>query len=508
LKVVTAEQMQEIDRIAINETGIPGEVLMGFAGRSVSDYIIRNYTKNESIAVFAGCGNNGGDGFVIAYFLFNEGYSVELFLTGKAEKVSVTSRIYMNICINAGVKITELDEKNITDLKLSSYSLVVDSMIGTGFSGHVRGIISDVINRINLSECKVLAVDIPSGLPSNGDAPGGMVVNADVTITMGLPKISLVTYPGKKHTGMLKISEIGFPSEFTRDNSLKTELMSAESFHRILPEDTDPDSHKGKNGHLLLVGGFDGMEGAIIMSALAALETGVGLITLITTEKARSVIAGRIPELITVSLPGSGDVSGIINDSLYNRHYDAIAAGPGIGRSSFSADVFESLIAASAESGIKRILIDGDGLYHYTDMLRKNILPDSPEFIITPHFMEASTIMDKSIDEIKRNRLDAAIKLAQLTSSVALLKGPSTVISDGDFSFINTTGNPALATAGAGDILSGIAGAFLLRDLTPLDAAACAAYVHGKSADIFCEENSTGIMKATDIIKCIRKAMR
>ena len=521
MKIVTAKEMQYIDKITIEEKGVPSEVLMGFAGKSIADYILQNFADLTRVVIFSGTGNNGGDGFVIGYLLANKGVHVDIYITGSKEKISITSSLYYSICLNFGITITELkDDAAIVSIELDSYDLIIDAMLGTGFNGVVRGIAKDVIEKINKSSTIVLSVDLPSGLPSDGVAPHGIVVQADYTVTIGLPKISLVTYPGKSYTGRLHVSDIGFPSLLTESEDLGIDLLNKSYVQRRLDFTRDVDAHKGASGHLLFIGGFDNMEGAIIMAVMAAFQIGVGLSTLLTTCKARSIIAGRIPELITRSIDSlehqgkvDNNIVARIENDIRNffhedRNYKVVVIGPGMGRSEVSACLFELLMNNFFEFGIKMVLIDGDGLYHLTNYFESNCLHTDISFIITPHFYEASRLMGQSVDEIKNDRVQAAVELSQKTSAVTLLKGPASIISDGKKTLINTTGNPSLATAGSGDVLSGMIGALLLQDhISPLDAAGIGAYLHGSAADSCSERYLTPVIKATDIIEYIRGAI-
>ncbi|MBN2402353.1 MAG: NAD(P)H-hydrate dehydratase [Spirochaetes bacterium] len=518
MKVVTAEQMRKIDSIAIEELGIPGEVLMGYAGKSIADYIISSFMSVKKIAVFCGTGNNGGDGFVAAYFLFNKSYYVDIFIAGDIKKVSNTSNIYLNICKNSDINITLLDDQTIENIDLGKYGLIVDALLGTGFKGSPRGIFKDSIAKINNSGVKILSVDLPSGLPSDGEAPEGEVVKADYTVTMGLPKISLVTYPGKQYTGILQISDIGFPVRLSNSPGLPIDLLDSDYVRIRLSLLKDADSHKGTAGHVLLIGGFDGMEGAIIMSAVSAFETGAGLATLLTTNQARNIIAGQIPELMTRTLDSLNlqtqekniqkniieDINKFFKES---RHFDSMIIGPGMGRTEISSYIFNSIINKLKDSGIKKVLIDGDGLFHLSVYLKFNPLPGNISYLLSPHFNEASKLLEKPVDEIKKNRLFYAKELAKKTSAIVLLKGPATIITDGNNSLINTTGNPALGTAGSGDVLSGITGALLLKDISPFNAAGIGAYIHGLAGDMCVEKSKVPVLKATDIINNVRAAL-
>ncbi len=519
MKAVTSEEMKRIDRITIDDIGVPGEVLMGYAGKSVADYVIANILPRRKIAVFCGTGNNGGDGFVAAYFLSNKNIDADIYIAGDIKKIPNDSNIYLGICRKNDINITVLDNDILNKMDFGKYDLIIDALLGTGFSGSPRGIIKEVIDKINECGVKILSIDLPSGLPSDGEAPEGNVVDADFTVTMGFPKISLVTHPGKQYTGRLCVSDIGFPARITDDPGLPVELLDSDYVKAHLSLLKNEDSHKGDAGHLLLVGGFDGMEGAIIMAAVSAFETGAGLATLLTTNQARNIIAGQIPELITrtmesfdLKMTGNNikanirhDINNFLNE---NRRYDAMVIGPGMGRSENASHIFNGLIGELSAGRIKRVLIDGDGLYHLSEyIVKNNNLPQNVSFVLTPHFTEASRLIGKSVDEIKKNRLFYAKEMAGRCSSIVTLKGPATIITDGKNSLINTTGNPALGTAGSGDVLSGITGSLLLKNISPMDAAGLAVYIHGLAGDICVEERNVPVLKATDIIKYIHSAL-
>jgi NAD(P)H-hydrate epimerase len=329
-----------------------------------------------------------------------------------------------------------------------------------------------------------------------------------------------------EYAGSLHVADIGFPRNLTDSPELRVELVDREYAKARLAVRRDRDAHKGSAGHLLLVGGFDHMEGAIILSALAALQAGVGLATVLSTERARGIIAGVVPELITRSLRPEGGSGAVITagegegalrkgieeglDAFFaeDRRYDAAVIGPGMGRGPFSRLVFEAFMGRAAGSKVKRVVVDGDGLYHLAALKKRGSRGKEAQVIITPHFAEASRLCGRAVDEIKRDRPRAAVELARETGAVTLLKGPASIVSDGEYSLVNSTGNPALATAGSGDVLAGIIGALLLRELPPLEAAGLGAYIHGLAADLCVERSRLEILKATDILGCIREAVR
>ncbi|HPV43595.1 MAG TPA: NAD(P)H-hydrate dehydratase [Spirochaetota bacterium] len=510
MKVVTASEMQNIDRVTIQELGLPGEVLMALAGRAVAERVGTECPSMKKAAVFSGTGNNGGDGFVAAYFLTMFGRQTDVYLVGDENKISETSRVYFSLCKKSGIRIEVFNNS----IDLEGYDCIVDAILGTGFSGTVRGSAADAIRAINDADAFVVAVDVPSGLSSDGAAPGGEAVAADCTVTIGLPKISLVTYPGREYTGTLHVADIGFPRSLTGADGLSAELIDDEFFANNAIDEIEsqycaaPDIHKGARGHLLIIGGFDGMEGAAMLAASAAFETGVGLATLVTTEKARGSIAGRIPELMTMSLrTDDADAVKDVEAILRSKRWDSVILGPGLGRSDYSRTIAETVINSAPACGIRRVLIDGDGLYHLADFLKERRLDRSVSWVITPHFLEASRLTGLSVEEIKSNRYNSASNLADNLSCTVLLKGPGTIVAGDGRRFINTTGCPALATAGSGDVLSGIIGALLLRRVPAVHAAAWGAWIHGRAADLQSAAQDSPILKSSDIIPFIREAI-
>lgn len=504
-KVVTDTEMREIDRVSIEETGIPASLLMNNAGREVAEFI-NNKFKGEKVVIFCGAGNNGGDGFAAAYYLFNKGFSPVLYLAGKKCDISDVSKIFMNLCEKIKIEINEIDELNLPSITIPEPVIIVDAILGTGFKGSPRGIPFEFIKLINKSANITVSIDIPSGLPSNGEKPCGECVNAEFTVTIGLPKISLVTYPCKEFCGELTVKDIGFPLFLTTGENLKVTLINEELYKTIKLYDTDPDIHKGSRGHTLIVGGFTGMEGAAILTASSIFETGCGLVTIATVSDSRKIIAGKVPEAMTVSLPGDPD-SSMLGEFLQSGNFTSMIIGPGLGRDAYSEKIFRNIINLSGSTKLKRILIDGDGLYHLANYSLADNSNERIDLILTPHFLEASRILKKDIETIKNNRLEYCKTLAVITKSVTVLKGPASIISDGDISFINTSGNSGLATAGSGDVLSGIIGALMNMDISAIHAASTGVYIHGLCAEIFRKSSNAAAMNATDIIKNIRAAM-
>ncbi|HON15690.1 MAG TPA: NAD(P)H-hydrate dehydratase [Spirochaetota bacterium] len=503
MKVVTSDIMREIDRRAIEEFSIPAVVLMNNAGKSVADFIISRF-KKSTVYIFCGTGNNGGDGFTAAFYLFNAGFNPVIYISGKKEKISSVSLIFLDICEKHKIPITYITEENFSSIEIKTNSLIIDALTGTGFNGRLTGVMSHLVNFINTSDSPIISVDIPSGIPSDGHTPEGDFVRSDYTITMGLPKISLVTYPCKNFCGELIVADIGFPAQLTSDREIKTSLIEKDFVKSSMSKYPDDDIHKGNKGISLIVGGFDGMEGAALLSATAMFRTGTGLVTIATSESARHNIAGKIPEVMTFAINKEG--SNI--DNLFSKGIDTLLIGPGLGRGDFSEKIFYEVMNSASICGVKNIIIDGDGLFFFASYIKNNGLSKDIDYIITPHFMEASRIMSIPVEEIRSNRYRFAIELAQKTGCITLLKGPASIVTDGEFTFINTSGNRALATAGSGDVLSGIIAALVNRVEEPLHAVCDAVFIHGLCASLWSEEFPKDSMSSSDIIHNIPKAIK
>jgi NAD(P)H-hydrate epimerase len=296
------------------------------------------------------------------------------------------------------------------------------------------------------------------------------------------------------------------------------------------PESRDIDAHKNSWEHVLFVGGFDGMEGALILAASAFFEAGAGIATALTTEGARRIIAGKVPELMTASFAAGERWNEIIekcnsvkNDSVEGvipeirrmladffsarKPFPLAVIGPGMGRSVFSRAVCMALFEGLRDFGISRAVIDGDGLYHFAEYLSQS-KPLHAEVLITPHFLEASRIGGKSVDDIRKNRFAAAGELARFSESIVLLKGPASIVSDGETWRINTTGNPALATAGSGDVLCGIIASIASRKVSLFEAASIGAWLHGAASDRYVRQKGKNAMKARDIIANLPEVLR
>ena len=523
MKIVTAGEMQQIDTKTIREYGIPGVVLMERAGLSVVETIKERF-GNKRIVVISGVGNNGGDGMVIARNLHNQRWPVTIFLVADPERLKGDAAIQYSAAMNFGLSVSPI--QNLLDAPekfLTKHTLVIDAMLGTGLSKEITGKLSEVITCINHSEVPVLAVDIPTGISSDSGQVLGNAVKADCTVTFGLPKYGHILYPGAEHTGKLLVSDIGFPRELLTSDKIKTELLERNFIASLIPT-RNKYSHKGSYGHVLVVAGSRGKTGAAILSAEACLRSGAGLVTIGVPETLADVFQSRVTEAMLLILPDRGDGTiarkseDVILDFLAEKA-DLLAIGPGIGVSPDTEKIVKALIKGSG----KPVVIDADGinvLQGNTDVLKQA----KSTLVLTPHPGEMGRLLvtGKRKERIpsgqsirgkkeltERDRINTAIAFARETGTFLVLKGVPTIIATPDgYGYINTTGSSALATAGTGDVLTGMISGFYSQTSEPRDACILGVFLHGLAADSISEDSPEHSVIASDIIKKIPATLR
>jgi len=518
MKIVTAEEMRLIDEKTIKKYGIPGSTLMERAGLAVAVKIRELFDKRK-VLVLAGVGNNGGDGIVVARNLHNWGWNVKVLLMGKLDALGPDCLAQYRIARKIGVPVefrTAVTDKDI------HAAIVVDALLGTGINKPVSSPLSEVIDVLNRADNQVVSVDIPSGISSDDGQIKGTAVLADYTVTFGLPKYGHLLYPGAEHTGHLFVEDIGFPTELLRSESLKTETIEQTDASFLVPERTKY-SHKGDYGHVLIVAGSRGKTGAAIMAAKACLRSGAGMITIGVPESLINVYQERVTEEMVLPLPDDGqgilseDASATILDFL-NRQADVLAIGPGIS----TGPNITKLLMTLLMSVTAPMVLDADAINSIAGHTQTLLKVKAP-VILTPHTGEMARLLSKGQgkkgigvdmgwDErrrtIERDRVTTAVSFSKETGAYLVLKGSPTIISEpGGRTFINTTGNPGMATAGTGDILTGIVAAFLSQGLNPLDASVLGVYLHGLAGDIAASEKGMHSLIATDVIEKIPEAL-
>ncbi len=475
--ILSSEQMAAADRYTIDALGVPGLELMENAARACYEELAAELSSEDQVAVVAGAGNNGGDGFAVARLLIEAGHETRVFLAMPASKLSGDALVNYDRLRAMNAPIQEIDESWHPP---ESATWVVDALFGTGLNRPVRGGLVRLIENINQSPARVCALDLASGLCGSRGARIGPAIHADMTVTFQFLKIAHAVSPACTSCGRVVVRDIGIQCD--PDTRLEVFLLEAADFYRPPRE---PESHKGSHGALAVVGGFAGMEGAASLAASAALRFGAGKVRIFS-----NLPNGRF-------FRDSVMVAPLLED-MQERDYQAWVIGPGLSRS-------EAAFAAVARLALEgaRVVWDADGLY----FLRQN--PEAPrgkDWVLTPHPGEAAMLLGTSAKEVQRDRVDAIQRLGALyPGGWILLKGYRTLIlSPKGRLFVCGTGNAALATAGSGDVLSGMIGALLAQGLPLDDAVLSACLRHGMAGDRWIRNYRDYAMLAEDIIEDLK----
>lgn len=511
MKVVTAEEMREIDRRAIEVIGIPGVVLMENAGRAVADTVkkLLSNVANPRVCIFAGKGNNGGDGFVVARHLANSEVRVKTFLLGEIGQVQGDAKTNLDILIGMGMEVEELNADMLPTARVavSMSDLVIDAVFGTGFKGEVEGYVSHVIDTINESGRPVVAVDVPSGLDSTTGMVSSSCIRATYTVTFGLPKVGLLLYPGAAYAGELVIADIGIPGFLLADESLKLNLSTGDDIRHWIPR-REKDSHKGTFGKALVMAGSPNMAGAAVLASTAALKAGAGIVTLGVPLSLHSVMNSKLTEVMTRGLPEteSGSISLQAQPLLdgLSRGAAALAVGPGLSTHSETAQLVRNMVMTTSVPTV----VDADGISAIAQDPGTLKAAKAP-IVLTPHPGEMARLTGLSIQEVERDRLNVALRAVSQWGKIVVLKGARTIIADpSGIAYINPTGNPGMATAGSGDVLTGIITGLLAQGMRPFDAAVLGVYVHGLAGDIASSKLGEMGVTAMDILGNVPDALR
>lgn len=505
MKIATSEEMRETDRITIEERGISGAKLMDEAGASAADFIREKYPSGAAVIV-TGKGNNAGDGFVVARYLFEKGYQTTLLMLCGEEQLQADAILhYKNIPAGVIKKVAQTYDECRPFLKDCDF--IVDAILGTGVKGEVKGFWGEVIALINSSGKKVFSIDIPSGLPGNGDKVSGSVIKADYTITMGLLKVGMAIYPGIDLSGEIKIAPLSFPKDLLMSKTLKYTLLEAGDIKGFFP-DRKADGNKRTFGYVFIAAGSEGMTGASILSARAATRSGAGLVYIGIPQKLMPVVEAHLIEPVKIAMPCRKGIHFDWEsfDKLLHAcdKADAVLIGPGIGQHFDTSDMICGLL-----SKIKKTLVlDADGLnaiQNNPDILVRRAAPT----IITPHPGEMARLMKTTAQEIQEERLRFAEQFASQYNAIVVLKGARTVIAGPNGKVcINPTGNTALAKGGSGDVLAGLIAGFAAQGLAPFDAACAGAFIHGLAADIALKTADVKFITPSDIIERLNDAYR
>lgn len=505
MRIVTAAQMKLIDETTINNMGIPGIVLMENAAIAVVSELSNDMggVSGRNVMIFAGKGNNGGDAFVVARHLRRQDANVLVILLSKYQDVLGDARVNLDIAKNMGITVVEvIDKYHFEKIKESLYitDAVIDGIFGIGLKGDIEGIQRDIIEIINNSGRYVLSIDVPSGLDATAGKVMGACIRANKTVTFGFVKVGMVIAPGSFYCGNIAVRDIGVSDRFTDfDESnmyLIEKSMAADAFGA-----RNPDTHKGDYGKILVIAGSTGMAGSAALCCRAAMRAGAGLVYVGACKKIDSILSQKLTEEIIVPIEFAADNSAL-QQLLYT--VDAVVVGPGLSR---DINVAQTVTGIIAESTVPTVL-DADAL----NILAKdiNVLNTAKApMIVTPHPGEMARILNIDTEAVQSNRIMHTTEFAKKRNVITVLKGYRTVISDIDGTvYINPTGNAGMATAGSGDVLSGIIGTLLGRGIKPINAVNAAVYVHGLAGDLAAEEKGEHGLIASDIIDRIPDAAK
>jgi ADP-dependent NAD(P)H-hydrate dehydratase / NAD(P)H-hydrate epimerase len=508
--VVTAEEMREMDRLTIQKYGVSSLVLMERAGEGIADALKRfGRAGKMGVLVVAGKGNNGGDGLVVARLLKQKHIPCEVVLLAKRDELSPDAARNYKEFLKVRGKVVEATEGGLDRLaeRLSGKGVLVDAILGTGIKDEVRGLYAEAITLMNASGVPIVAVDIPSGLHTDKGTPLGVSIQAEMTVSLGYPKLGEVIYPGLSYVGDLVVAEIGIDPRAVAEVSPKIELLEREEMRWLVPN-REPDTHKGTYGHLLVMAGSRGKTGAAIMACRAAMRTGAGLVTLAAPRSLNNIFAGSLVEEMTELMRENAaeemeTPSGDEWARLLERK-DALLFGPGIGESDSTRNMLRWLLKNLEMPWV----IDADGLNNLAldmDRLRKAKTPP----VVTPHPGEMARLIGKDTAGVNQDRIGVARAFATDHRCYVVLKGARTVLATADGKiFINPTGNPGMASGGMGDVLAGMLAALLGQGFSPEDAMKLGVYLHGFVGDeVAAQKGAIGLI-ASDIIEGLPAGMR
>lgn len=509
MKVVTAHTMQELDKQAIKECEISGLQLMENAGSSCVDVIVGEFGTRGRCIVMAGKGNNGGDGYVIARLLSQQGWDVKVVVLAARDDVSGDAATNLdrlpgsivNYCTSEGqLSSLYMEEVFQTDV-------IVDALLGTGLCSNISGIYHEAVDLINASGRPVVAIDIPSGIHGTNGRALGEAVRAHITVTFAIAKLGHVLYPGAEHTGRLVVADIGIPSKLM-EAAPGYEFLEEADIRQMLHR-RDRQSHKGDFGHCLVIAGSTGKSGAAVLTANSAVRAGSGLVTLAAAESIHTILEIKTTEVMTSPLPDYG--SGYLTDNAFQAikkllaDKAAVAVGPGLGCHQGSHALIKDLV----ETVTSPLVIDADGLNALAEDVTILKRKKTNQLILTPHPGEMSRLVGSSVPDVEAIRISVSQEFARNYGVYLILKGARTIIaSPAGTIAINGSGNPGMASGGMGDVLTGIIVSLLGQGCASWDACCLGVFLHGFAADMVAEDKGEIGINASDVMEMLPYAYK
>ena len=481
--VLSVSQMAAMDHNVIQELGLPGVCLMENAGRGAAEALLDEVDKREaeSVAILCGGGNNGGDGYVIARHLLNQGLDPKVFALAPAVKLKGDAATNRRVLENMGLAVVDLDDdSDLPDFR--EFDLIVDALLGTGLKGAAQGVYARMIGAVTDSMTPVIAIDIPSGVQGDSGKVEGPAIMAERTLTMACVKRGLLLPPGVDYTGEVDVIDIGYDPGVMISGE-EWLCLSQEEVHSMLPGRRQS-SHKGDYGKVLLIAGAEGMLGAAALAAASVLRAGAGMVRVAIPGELCHALSGLVPEAMT--LPG---LSATPDGTLAYENLDALrkaiewadvlAIGPGMGRHAETQQLVRELVLESPLP----VVLDADGLFAFNGKPESLADGHSP-IVVTPHHGEFQRLFGRGGSDLV-NMTELAISFAADTGVTVLLKGaPSITAATSGEVLVNTTGNHGMSTAGSGDVLTGLLAGLSAQGIDMDIATACAAWIHGLAGDL------------------------
>jgi len=490
VNLYTAQQVRELDRIAIEDHGIDGFELMQKAARFAFRTFVKQWDGCKQIYVFCGSGNNAGDGYIFAGIAKKRGFRVSLYFISPPENLKKDALLAYQYCIENGVECLPFTKKSDAVLSADQDMVIIDALLGTGLNAEVSGLYKKAILLCNQSKAPTLAIDIPSGLSADTGQALGIAIEAKCTATFIGLKRGMLTARGQHYCGDIFYDDLDITENIYSQVPVDAKLLNLPTLLKNL-KPRNADMHKGQCGHVLLIGGDRGYGGAILMAAESAARIGAGLVSVATQSEHVSALLSRQPEIMVKTVTNTGQLLPLLAKAT------VIVIGPGLGQSAWS----EQMLLFALKS-MKPIVIDADAL---------NLICINPswvlhaEHILTPHPGEAARLLGTETAIIQEDRFKAVQALQKKWGGSVLLKGSGSLITHEDQSVtVCPYGNPGMATGGMGDVLSGILGALLAQGLNKGFALELAVCLHANAADIAADKNGQRGLLATDVIPIAR----
>ncbi|OGT69533.1 MAG: hypothetical protein A3J38_06510 [Gammaproteobacteria bacterium RIFCSPHIGHO2_12_FULL_45_9] len=484
LAIYQVAQIRELERLAQKRFGIAADVMMQRAGKAALECLVRRWPHAKSIAVFCGKGNNGGDGYVLARLAAERGLQVTVWQVGGGGALHGGAQQAFAACQQANVLLCTFNKSE----QFALVDVIVDAMCGIGLSGKVRGDVLQAIEMIEQAGIPILAIDIPSGIDADNGQVLGKAIKATQTITFIGLKLGLLTGRGVAYAGEVVCHSLQLPAELFSQVLPIAEKTTIAYFGSCLAP-RPRDWHKGQSGHVLIIGGDYGFQGAPLLAAKAALRVGAGLVSVATRVEHARCLNVMTPEIMVHGVSAAKELTTLMDDA------DVIVLGPGLGRSAWSRECWEVAIHAKTP-----LVVDADGL---------NLLAEFPQtradWVLTPHPGEAGRLLRKTSQDIQDDRLNALFAMQKRYGGFCILKGAgSLILSPGKIPVLCDKGNPGMATAGMGDMLSGVLGGLVAQGLPLVNAAPLGVYLHAIAGDLAAAGEERGLI-ATDLLPYLRQ---